>query len=289
MLDYGARIHRLRFRYAGDSWQDVVSGLEKPEDYLEDPFSRGACVGRYAGRLSGGILHIKGKDYPISDQEGITLHGGSVGFGNRYWEIVSAKGEETAPEIRLSYKSSHLEEGFPGNMEVSLTYRLEENSLVIRHEARTDRPTVVNLTNHAYFKIDPQPLISHYQFQLNADRYLETDERLLPTGQLLAVKGTSFDFQNPRPLGEVQLDTPFALDPSSEMAAEVYSRISGIRLQVFTNQPGIVVFTPQGFPAICLETQNFPDAPRFSHFPSALLLPDVVYLNESRFVFDRIG
>ena len=287
VLDYGARIHRLRFRTGDSTWQDVVVGLEEPETYLQDPLSRGACIGRFAGRLSGGVLNIDGDSFPVYNQKGVTLHGGERGFGKRYWEIISVQGEASRQEIRLGYKSAHLEEGFPGNLQACVTYRLEENALVIRHEAQTDLPTFVNMTNHAYFKIDRHPLISHYRLQLAAPQYLETDSRLLPTGRMLEVRGTDFDFQKEKPIGDLKLDTPFALESTSAMAAQLYSKISGIRMSVYTNQPGVVIFTPEGSPSICFETQNFPDAPKFGHFPSALLRPQETYINESRFVFDR--
>jgi aldose 1-epimerase len=266
---------------------DLVVGKDHPEAYLKDPFSMGACVGRYAGRLSGGGLHIEGKKYPLSNRDGITLHGGERGFGRRYWKIVSHDPCGQAPEVRLEYKSPHLEEGFPGNLKVLVTYRLVANSLIIRHEATTDRPTVVNLTNHSYFKIDGQPLISHYLLKLSAETRLETDARLLPTGRLLKVRDTGFDFQKEHPLGDTLLDTPFVLDESAECAARVYSPISGVSLRVYTNQPAVVVYTPEAFPSICLETQNYPDAPRYDHFPSSLLQPGEAYVNESQFVFEK--
>jgi aldose 1-epimerase len=266
---------------------DLVVGKQAPEDYLEDPFSIGACVGRYAGRLSGGALLIDGKKYPLPNRDGITLHGGRRGFGRQYWKIASIRPSGREPEVRLEYQSPHLEEGFPGNLKVAVTYRLLANSLIIRHEATTDRPTVVNLTNHSYFKIDRQPLISHYYLQLSAKERLETDERLLPTGRLLQVRDTDFDFRTPKRLGDTLLDTPFSLDDTASYAAQVYSPVSGLRMRVYTNQRGIVVYTPEDFPSICLETQNFPDAPRYEHFPSSLLLPGQTYRNESRFVFEK--
>ena len=287
VLDYGAIIHKLRFRAGADSWVDLVLSKDTPEDYLKDPFSLGACVGRYAGRLSGGTLEMDGKIYPLPNRDGVTLHGGERGFGRRYWKIASVSQSGNEPEIRLEYTSPHLEEGFPGNLEVLVTYRLLANSLIIRHEATTDRPTVVNLTNHSYFKIDHEPVISQYLLQLSAAQRLETDERLLPTGRLLQVRETDFDFRTARQLGDTLLDTPFVLDHTAECAAQVYSPVSGIRLRVFTNQPAVVVYTPEDFPSICLETQNYPDAPRHKHFPSSLLLPGETYLNESRFVFDK--
>ena len=288
VLDYGAIIRQLRFRTGADSWTDLVLEKNTPEDYLQDPFSIGACVGRYAGRLSGGGLLIDGQEYPLPNQDGITLHGGQRGFGRRFWKIASVSPSGKAPQVRLEYESPHLEEGFPGNLQVSVTYRLLSNALVIRHEATTDRPTVVNLTNHSYFRIDNQPRISHYQLQVSAAKRLETDQRLLPTGRLLPVRDTDFDFRTPRQLGDTLLDTPFVLERTAEYAAQVYSPVSGLRLRVFTNQPAVVVYTPEDVPSICLETQNYPDAPSYSHFPSSLLLPGQPYLNESRFVFDRI-
>jgi aldose 1-epimerase len=287
VLNYGAIIRNLRFRTEDGSQMDLVLGKESPEAYLRDPFSLGACVGRYAGRLSGGALHIDGAEYPLPHREGITLHGGERGFGRRYWRIASNNPSGKQPEVRLEYKSPHLEEGFPGTLHVAVTYRLVSNSLIIRHEATTDRPTVVNLTNHSYFRIDTQPTISHYLLQLSAPERLETDNRLLPTGRLLQVRDTDYDYRVARPLGTTLLDTPFALDSSAACAAQVYSPVSGLRLKVLTNQPAIVVYTPEAFPSICLETQNYPDAPHHDHFPSSLLLPGETYLNESRFVFEK--
>jgi len=109
----------------------------------------------------------------------------------------------------------------------------------------------------------------------------------LPTGRLLQVRETDFDFRTPKRLGDTLLDTPFSLDDTAAYAAQVYSPVSGLRMRVYTNQPGIVVYTPEDFPSICLETQNFPDTPRYQHFPSSLLLPGQTYRNESRFVFEK--
>ena len=287
-LNYGAIIKRLRFRTGADTWEEMTVGLDEPEDYLKDTIHLGACAGRFAGRISGGVLQIDGEAYPLSNEEGITLHGGVRGFGRRFWEIEALDSDPERPEIRMVYRSAHGEEGFPGNVEARVSYRLDANSLIIRHEATTDRPTVINLTNHSYFKIDRQPLISHYLVQLKADRRLETDSRLLPTGRLLDVAGTDYDFRKERSLGDLKLDTPFVLVDGEHPSARIYSRVSGVRMQVYTDQPCIVVYTPGDFPAICLETQNFPDAPGYGHFPSALLRPGDTYVNESRFVFDKV-
>lgn len=284
-LDYGAIIRKLQLRTADDSWVDLNVSLKSPKDYLNDPFAIGACVGRYAGRLSGGYLEVNGENFPLPNSDKITLHGGPRGFSKRYWNFHAVSESHEKSEVCLTYRSPHLEEGFPGNLEVKVTYTLSGSALIIRHEATTDRPTVVNLTNHTYFKIDSQPLISHYRFRLNASKIAETDSRLLPTGRILDVGDTKFDFQSERSLGELALDTPFLLESDAEFAARLTSVVSGIQMTVHTNQPGIIVYTPVSFAGICLETQNLPDAPRFSHFPDSRLNPGETYINESHFIF----
>lgn len=288
VLEYGAIIRKLKFRNSENSWTEVSVNLESPEDYLSDPLAIGACVGRFAGRLSGGVLKLNGKAYPLTHTEGITLHGGDRGFSRRYWTLQSATESPEKSEVILKYRSDHLEEGFPGTLDVTVTYTLLKNTLIIRHEATTDRPTVVNLTNHTYFKIDSQPLIAHYQLQINALKRAETDSRRLPTGQLPEVSGTAFDFLQERRLGEFTMDTPFLLQSNGDFAARLTSAVSGIRLTVRTNQPGLVVYTPENFAGICFETQNLPDAPRFDHFPDARLNPGETYINESQFIFDSV-
>ena len=288
VLEYGAIIRKLKFHTGGNSWTDVNVSLDSPQDYLNDPLAIGACVGRYAGRLSGGNLELDGNTFPLTHTEGITLHGGDRGFSRQYWTLQGVTESPAKSEVILKYRSGHLEEGFPGILDVTLTYTLSENALIIRHEATTDRPTVVNLTNHTYFKIDSQPLISHYQLQINALHRAETNARRLPTGQLLEVVGTAYDFTAERRLGDFTMDTPFLLDSNGDFAARLTSAVSGIQLTVHTNQPGLVVYTPEHFAGICFETQNLPDAPRFDHFPDARLSPGETYLNESQFVFESL-
>jgi aldose 1-epimerase len=285
VLDYGAIIHKLKYRTGDGTWNQMNVSRNAPGDYLKDPFAMGACVGRYAGRLSGN-LELEGETFPLPAAEGITLHGGERGFARRYWEIRSVSESPKKSEVHLGYRSRHLEEGFPGNLDVALTYTLSGNTLIIRHEARTDRPTAVNLTNHTYFKLDSHPVISHYHFRLHAGRRAETDDRLLPTGRLLPVGGSPYDFRAGKDLGEIGLDTPFLLDAPREYAARLSSPVSGIRLTMHTDQPAVVVYIPDRFAGICLEAQNLPDAPRYSHFPNCFLYPGEVYLNESHFVFE---
>ena len=285
-LNYGAVIQALQFRNGSGKNQDLVVGLDQPLDYLEDQYSLGACVGRYAGRISGETLQISASSFPMNHTDGIVLHGGTKGLAKRYWQIesVSQAGEE--PSIHFSYHSPHLEEGFPGNVVIHLWYILQKNSLLIRHKATSDQPTVLNLTNHTYFKIDDQAGIAHYEMFLNSRKRLETGEDLIPTGAMLENTGI-YDFSGRKTLGNIKLDTPFILEKGAEPAAELFSGISGIRLRVHTNQPAVIVYTPETFAGICFETQNYPDAPNHPNFPSAMLLPGNTYLNESLFTFDR--
>lgn len=286
VLNYGAIIQSLQFRDAGGQFTDLVVGREDPEDYLEDAAFLGACVGRFAGRISGGRLRIGNEDHPIPHRDGITLHGGERGFGKRYWSIEShSSGAETA-EVQLTYTSPHGEEGFPGELRTRVVYRLTGKTLLVRHLAETDRPTVVNLTNHSYFKLDTAATIDHYRLRLGSGKRLETDARLLPTGRILDVSGTPYDFRQEREIGTTRLDTPYVLGPD-QPAAALASHESRIRMEVSTNQPALVVYTPPHFPGICFETQGFPDAPNFRDFPGCELRPGQEYRNESRFRFQN--
>ncbi|WP_445381692.1 aldose epimerase family protein [Robiginitalea sp. IMCC43444] len=284
-LNYGAVIQALQFRAGNGNIQDLVVGLDQPLDYLEDRYSLGACIGRYAGRIGGETLQLSENSFPLNHTDGIVLHGGTKGLAKRYWTIESVKQDGEEPFIHFSYRSPHLEEGFPGNVSIHLWYILQKNSLLIRHKATSDQPTVLNLTNHTYFKIDDEAGIAHYEMCLNSRRRLETDEDLIPTGVILENTGI-YDFSSRKTLGNIKLDTPFVLEEGVKQAAELFSGISGIRLRVYTNQPAVIVFTPETFAGICFETQNYPDAPNHPNFPSAILLPGNTYLNESLFTFD---
>ncbi len=286
-LNYGAIIQKLLVVGKDGKETNVVVGFENPEDYLKDTFSLGACIGRYAGRISNGGFHLNGRRFELYQQDGVHLHGGKQGLGKRYWDHLEVH-EGTDPFVRCQYKSPHMEEGYPGNLRVTVTYQLLKNTLKIIHEATTDRATVVNLTNHSYFKLDGAPTVEQLQLKLQSASFLETDHKLLPTGRILPVQDTPYDFTTKKAIGKLQLDTPFCVNPSKGAIAEVTSPASGLHMRVFTNQPAVVVFTPSAFPAICFETQNYPDAPTYAHFPSALLRPGETYHNESDFVFDLV-
>jgi aldose 1-epimerase len=266
----------------------VVVGYEEPEKYLSDNKSLGACIGRYAGRISNSGFHINNLHYPIFSKDGVHLHGGQKGFGKRYWTIEQVQDGEN-PFVKLSYLSKDMEEGYPGNLKSTVTYKLVGPSLFIIHEATTDKATPVNLTNHSYFNLDGAETIDHWDLRLSCPEYLETDAKLLPTGKLVSVKNTKYDFLEMKKIGHVRLDTPFVMDSSLKEKTMLASQKSGLSMEVITNQPGVVVYTPLAFAAICFETQNFPDAPNQPHFPNSILQPGETYYNESEFRFSFVN
>lgn len=287
VLDYGAIIQKLLVKGKDGNYTNVVVGYNHPSRYRLDENCLGACIGRYAGRISNGSFVLDREKFLLYHEDGVHLHGGKEGFHQKYWNIEEVSyGDD--PMVKLSYQSKHLEEGYPGNLTVNVTYKLVNNALQIIHEAITDRSTVVNLTNHSYFKLDDSPFIDAYELQLNCPYLLETDDNLLPTGNIIPVRKTNYDFLLPKEIGVQRLDTPFIKDMGNEKVAELHSAKSGITMSVFTNQPALVVYTPLDFPGICFETQNYPDAPNQPDFPNSVLRPGETYNNITIFKFDLV-
>lgn len=284
VLDYGAIIQKVLLKGEDGTYTNVVVGFNFPDAYLEDKKYIGACVGRYAGRISNSKFVLDREEYHLYSEKGIHLHGGKKGFNSKYWTFEEVHYREN-PFVKLSYLSKHLEEGYPGNLKITVTYQLVGSAMHIVHEATTDRTTVVNLTNHSYFRFDDSGAVDDYRLQLNCSRYAETHENLLPTGQLLPVRHSEYDFLTERPIGNIRLDGPLAIDLKPRTAASIRSEISGISMEVITDQPALIVYIPPEFPAICFETQNFPDAPNQASFPSSVLRPGEKYRNASEFRF----
>ena len=288
VLDYGATIQKLLVKGKDGSYTNVVVGYNHPSQYRLDDNYLGCCVGRYAGRISKGGFELDRENFLLYQEDGVHLHGGKEGFNQKYWKIEEVRQKED-PFIKLSYVSKHLEEGYPGNLTVNVTYKLVNNALQIIHEAITDRSTVVNLTNHSYFKLDDSPFVDNNELQLNCPTTLETDKQLLPTGNQIPVRGTENDFLLSREIGIQRLDTPFVKDMGSEKVGELYSPKSGISMKVYTNQPAVIVYTPLDFHGICFETQNYPDAPNQPDFPTSVLRPGETYNNIAIYKFDLVS
>ena len=234
-----------------------------------------------------------GNKYPVTSINGISLHSGADGWQNRRWKIEEIS-DADIPFVRMSLSADQKEFEFPGKYTAEVTYRLENSALKIDYRVTTELPMIINPTNHTYFNPGGSISLKGCQLKINASTYLETDQNLIPTGKKLEVTNTPFDFMQERIFqGHSALDTCFVLEDKGS-AAEVYSPDTGIFIQSETNQPGLVVFTPKklnglqlkdqmetvAFPAICLECQNFPDAPNQKAFPSSVLLPGQCYHNE---------
>ncbi len=303
VLNLGASIISLKVPDREGKLVNVVVGLENETDYINEPYYLGKTVGRYAGRISRGGFNIGSKEYQLEVDNGVHLHGGENGFSNQFWAIEHVE-KGVNPSVTLSYYSKHLEEGYPGNVKVTVRYQLtNENSLKILYKAATDMTTHINLTNHSYFNLNGNGSVLDQELVLNGKGYLEVDEQLIPTGTMVPIKNSRFDFLEQSIIGRkdfIGFDDTVILN-DSEVHASFYSEKTGIQMKVRTNQPAMVVYTPKEikqanfkngamyteYPAICFEAQKFPDTPNQNDFPSTLVLPMEKYINETIFDFNR--
>ena len=294
IADLGAAITSLKVPAAGGS-VDVVLGYSSLGSYLLDPYYLGSTLGRYANRIAGGRLLLAGENVMLDVNEagtGNCLHGGARSFSRQFWDMVPSADRRS---VRCSLVSPDGDQGFPGRLSVTVDYQLlGDYSLAIDYAAECDAETVVNLANHAYFNLNGGgATIDDHVLQLNAPFYTPVNESLIPTGKIEPVLGTPCDLTRPQYLRDVFTGLPRVFDhnfvlPDSrgelQEAANFYSPDSGLRLVVHTTQPGLQVctadhladpFVPRG--GICLEAQNFPDAPNQRGFPSARLVPGQAY------------
>jgi aldose 1-epimerase len=281
---------------------NVVLGFDSLSGYLAKPPYFGAIIGRYGNRIGKGTFKIDTATYKLATNNGENhLHGGNKGFDKVVWD---AKPADSTASLTLTYLSKDGEEGYPGNLNITVVYTLtDDNELLIDYTAETDKATVVNLTNHSYFNLtgDVNNTILDHQLQINADKYTPVDEGLIPTGELKDVKGTPFDFLQPHKIGERiaavdgGYDHNFVLTRKGsdlELVATLSDSVSGRILEVFTTEPGLQFYsgnfldgtikTSDGktinlHTGLCLETQHFPDSPNKSSFPSTLLKPGEKY------------
>ncbi|MCX2680209.1 galactose mutarotase [Galbibacter sp. EGI 63066] len=298
-LDYGATVHQLITKDKNGNDVNVVMGYENLQDYVHNAPYMGASVGRCAGRINGKGFRLNDTHYPIYNKDGAHLHGGKEGFSFKTWEVENIKEGES---ITFSYLSEDMEEGYPGTMKASVTYRLKGNQLVITYQAESDRDTIVNLTNHNYYNLNGAGSILEHELYISAENILEKSEYAVSTGNFIPLENTYFDFREERKVGSHNefngIDDCYQLTKENSFA-RLYSEKTGIEMRMNTNQPGVVVYTPPqldetkvqnnplaDYPAICFETQNFPDAPNHSDFPSAVLKKGETYKNESVFEFN---
>ena len=305
ITNYGGAVVSLKVPDRNGKLADVVLGYDNADGYVNDKSFFGALVGRYGNRIGHAQFALDGKTYTLAKNNGEnSLHGGIKGFNKAVWtaKIIPAKDGQS---LELSYLSKDGEEGFPGNLKVSVIYTLtDSNALRITYSATSDKKTVVNLTNHSYFNLAGQgsgDILGHLLI-IQADKFTPVDAGLIPTGEFRDVAGTPFDFRKELAIGaridqdEEQLklgggyDHNFVLqrsnDPEESLAARVLEPVSGRVLEVWTTEPGVQFYTGNfldgktigkggvTYPrrsAFCLETQHFPDSPNQPKFPSAVL------------------
>ncbi|TBW28560.1 aldose epimerase family protein [Gramella sp. KN1008] len=305
ILNYGAAIFGFKIYNNRQELIDLVVGPQNPEDYISADYKNenkcfGASVGRFAGRISDGKFSIAEKEYQLFEENGVHLHGGENGFQYKLWEVEKVEQDEN-PSVTLFYISEHLEEGYPGRLKVTAKFTLtEDNQIKISYQAKTDRETIVNITNHSYFNLNGGGSVSDHFMQVNASKILELDEKNLPTGNLIKLKKNLKDYRENRLLGNRELDDIYVLDVmENEVQAQLFAPLSGIKMRVSSNQPVLVIYSPETlpdkwnysskidrkYPAVAMEAQNYPDAPNFRNFPSSILKPGELYENEIVFSF----
>ncbi len=317
ITNLGARLVGLAVPGKDGKLVDVVLGYDSVKTYQKkgEPFF-GAIIGRYGNRIAKGKFTLENKEYQLDINDGVnTLHGGKTGFHARVWDAKQLSDSS----LELSYTSADLEEGYPGELKTIVTYTLTgDDALKIDYSATTNKPTPVNLTNHAYFNLNGEgsATINDHLLMINAAAFTPVDSTLIPTGVIKAVANTPFDFRTPTAIGarvdsvDEQLkngkgyDHNFVLMDSSKsqhLAATVYGPATGIFMEVFTSEPGLQFYGGNfltgkdadgkhghsyGYrSALCLETQHFPDAPNKPSFASTILQPGTTYSTSTTYKF----
>jgi aldose 1-epimerase len=311
ITNYGGIITEIHTPDREGKSGNIVLGFDNLESYLRgNPFF-GALIGRYANRIAGATFSLDGETYHLAANDGNnSLHGGTRGFDKVVWDAEMVPGEDRVG-LRLTYVSKDGEEGYPGTLTTRVTYELVDDELNITYLATTDKPTVLNLTNHSYFNLAGEGTILDHVMYINASRYTPVNSELIPTGEFANVEGTPFDFRKPTPIGEriqetggdpVGYDHNFVLDTDGQMgttAAKVLDPKSGRVLEVTTTQPGLQFYSGNfldgslqigdrvlnQYAAFCLETQHFPDSPNQPDFPTTVLRPGDEFLSQTVFRF----
>lgn len=310
VTNFGAHVVEIWTPDKNGQFEDIVLGHDNVDAYVNYKGERflGATIGRYGNRIKAGKFQLDGVDYQVPLNDGPnSLHGGNKGFDMVVWDAKQVNDQK----LELAYLSKDMEEGYPGNLDVKMTYELtDDNEFIITHRATTDKKTVLNLTHHSFFNLHGagNGTINDHVLTLNADRFTPVDSTLIPTGELATVEGTPMDFRQPTAIGE-RVNQDFEqlkfghgydhnwvisrkTDNETELAATVYEPQSGRVLEVFTTEPGIQFYGGNFFDgsmkgkggksydyraSIALETQHFPDSPNQPNFPSTVLNPGENY------------
>ncbi|NQY62551.1 MAG: galactose mutarotase [Alteromonadaceae bacterium] len=308
IINFGGRIKSIKFP-VNDKPTQMIVGYTSAQDYLKDDFYLGATCGRVCNRIAGGKFKLDSKQYQLPQNDGENcLHGGDDNFSLRYWKID--RENLTSTSVTLSLISPDGDQGFPGELTLSVTYQLNsDNKLSIQYLANTDLATVINLTNHAYFNLGEKNCKSLY-LQMMSSSMLETDAANIPTGKIVTIEDTDYDFKEPVCIGDRQHNTQyqslkakngydqcFVLDKTdfTEPKAILTSLENQISLSVYTDQSAIQLYTGfyladpfSSYQGLCLEAQNYTDAENNEHFPSNILKPHQEYQRKIIYKFESI-
>lgn len=310
VLTYGATISNMRLQGERSPLTDVVLGFDTLSDYINHPHYFGATIGRYANRIANGRFTINKKEYSLSTNLlPHHLHGGQIGYDKVIWDVSSI----SSTAITLEYVSSHMEEGFPGTVVIQVTFEIKNDYwLSIVYSAHTDQTTHINLTNHSYFNLNGAGTgnILEHSLVIDADLITQVDAQMIPTGKMIDITGTYYDFKELRKIGdrimanELQkgYDHNYVVrNHTGELkkVASLYGNISSIVMDVHTTEPGLHLYTGNGisnimgkrgieynaFDGVCFETQHFPDSPNQPLFPSTLLHPEEDFISKTEYRF----
>ena len=318
IINYGGIITSLKVPDKNGETEDIVLGYNKLEDYINENPYFGSIIGRYGNRIAKGKFNLNGNQYTLAtNNDENHLHGGNIGFDKVIWE-AETKINSNSSSLILKYLSRDMEEGYPGNLYTTVTYKItNDNSVEIKYEAQTDKTTVINLTQHSYFNLsgDFNQSILNHKVKINADQFLPVNKSLIPTGNKLNVSMTPFDFRNYKEIkkdinaDDLQLNYGNGYDHcwvlndyknGYRLIASAFHEESGRLMEVYSDQPGLQFYTgnfldgslPQkgegsynfrsGF---CMETQHFPNSPNQPDFPSVTLNPNEKYNSKTTYKF----
>lgn len=316
ITNYGGIIVALSVPDRNGKMGDVVLGYDTLAEYVKRNPMFGALVGRFANRIANAKFTLNGTEYQLApNSAGNHIHGGRKGFDKQVWQAKPVN-TKAGPALVLNYLSKDGEEGYPGNLAVTVTYTLtNDNALKLEYRATTDKDTIVALTNHSYFNLAGAGDVRGHELQINADRTLVAGDKLIPTGEFKEVAGTPFDFRKPKAIGaEINSSDPqivlgrgydhsFVLNHKPNvltLAATVYEPVTGRVMETLTTEPGVIFYTTNGFDGslkgkggqaypryagLCLETQHFPDSPNKPQFPSVVLKKGATFQSTTIFRF----
>ncbi len=314
VINYGGIITNLWLPDKNGVMHDIVLGYDTLQEYVEDTYYLGAIIGRFANRILDGRFKINGKHYQLDANDGSNhLHGGEKGFSKQYWEITT---DETKNKLLLSYVSPDGDQGYPGTLKTTVSYSLTDNNeLIIDYYATVDQSTIINLTQHSYFNLSGHlgTSILDHQLQIDSNGILVANDAI-PTGSFQSVEGTPWDFNTPKEIGKDinsdhlaerrGYDHCYILTrskPSLIKVGELSHEKSGRTMEVWTDAPGMQLYsgnfldgcvgkglTPYlNRSGVCLETQNFPDAPNHDHFPNSILRPRKEFRSRTIYKFKQ--